>query len=146
MHAGMVATVHETRCVSIARGLLATMLATGATPDLESGEVARRAYAGNTFGVQVRCTLYELPPHEWADVALEGAPFGPRGVQGRAWNEAAPGAPRKVTLERGLERALRNRGVRLLAVYALPSDPLDTLMVELHLPIMGKQSVVLRGV
>ena len=146
MHAGMGTTAREARRVTFARGFLATMLAAGATPDMACTEVSRRAYAGCMFGVSVRCTLYELPPHEWADVALKGAPFGPRGVQARAWNEAAPGAPRKVTLERGLQRALRNRGVRLLAVYALSSDPLDTLMVELHLPIMGKQSVALNRV
>ncbi|MGZ0213769.1 MAG: hypothetical protein ACKVI4_14955 [Actinomycetales bacterium] len=136
--------VFAARRAALARGLLATMLSAGATiNESASNDVVTRKYGTHILGVNVECTLYSLPPHEWAEVRLRGAPFGFGGVRGRAWNRAAPGEPRQIEIEHDLERALRNRGAQVLAVYPLATDPEETLMVEVRIPMLGRQVVSL---
>jgi len=132
------------RRTAVARAFLVTMLASGGVPnEAPDSPVLKSTYKATMMGVDVTCTLYKMDPHEWAEVQLRGVPFGLRGVRGRAWNVAPKGKPRKIELERDFERALRNRGAQLLAVYPLKESDGQTILVDIRLPIIGKQVIAL---
>lgn len=129
-----------------ARRFLFAMMTTGALPD--PNQVRNSTYQGSMFGVHVDCTMYELPPHQWADVALTGGIFGSVGIAGKAWHEfddpANPHTP-SIRMDRTLQKTLRRYHVQLIDVYPAESSA-DGLMLDLSLPMVGKQRMMLRRV
>ena len=129
--------------VASSHRVLVAMLAAGAVPD--PLRATNTTFQGSMFGVHVNCRVFDLKPHRWADVSLSGGLFGTRGVSGRAWYEfddyERPEKPR-IRMEKKLERSLRRYRVKLLGVNESPPHE-DSLMVDLSLPAIGPQRMLL---
>lgn len=126
-----------------ARSALLGMLALGAVPSPYS--ITKASYRGGMYGVQVKCTVYSLPPHQWADVSLSGGPFGPRLISGRAWYEGQPSTTRRLRLSTPLERALKRYRVTLLAVHPATTNA-SAMLVHMKLPVLGTHRMTLSEV
>lgn len=132
-----------------ARHFLLAMLASGGVPGPHL--VRNETYQGSMFGVHVHCVMYDLDPYQWADVALTGGVFGSRGVSGKAWREfedhTQPDLP-TIKLDRVLEKQLRRYHVSLISVDQVDTTEHKggTLMLQLVLPMVGRQRMVLMRV
>lgn len=122
------------------RHVLIAMLAAGAVPD--SLRVTNSTFKGAMFGVHVECKIYALEELQWADVALSGGPFGNALVSGRAWYEGGLDDPRRICLDKKLEKTLRRYRITLVDVYPAPTD--DTaLLLHIRMPMFGMQRMTL---
>ena len=126
------------------RHFLMAMLAAGALPDPlpDPLRVTNSTFKGAMFGVHVECKIYALEELQWADVELSGGPFGRNLVTGRAWYEGGADDPRRICLDKKLEKTLRRYRITLVDVYPAPAD--DTaLLLHIQMPMFGNQRMTL---